>query len=136
MGRRGNRLTGRAVDPSVAVVKESPNYVPFSPKRLRVLTIVATITRVLGWIGGLVLGVGLVQAYVGGGVETAQLGIAVLVPYFWLVTAGIWLSRPSQCPQGHTDIGFYYGRWSCRPCYRLAQRGVGRQTERWGGLEG
>lgn len=39
------------------------------------------------------------------------------------------LTRPEVCAYGHSDIGFYYGRWSCRTCYRLAKRRASARTD-------
>lgn len=42
---------------------------------------------------------------------------------FTMLTAGVVLDWPERCPYGHTDIGFYYGRFSCRTCYRMRKSG-------------
>ncbi len=45
----------------------------------------------------------------------------------WLLLVAEWViylvrTKPNHCPRGHTDIGLYYGRWSCRTCYRQSRR--------------
>ena len=54
-------------------------------------------------------------------------GFVLLGAYGLLWSILTDLSRPDRCPQGHADIGFYYGRWSCKTCYRLEQQ-RGRST--------
>jgi len=59
-----------------------------------------------------------------------ELGLILLGAYglFWCILTA--LDKPDHCPKGHTDIGFYYGRWSCRACYRLEQQKWGRRAKR------
>lgn len=42
----------------------------------------------------------------------------------------ILLARPDSCSKGHTDIGFYYGRWSCRTCYRAEKRKISQRARK------
>ena len=44
----------------------------------------------------------------------------VLYLIFWAIL--VVVDKPEKCSFGHTDIGFYYGHWSCRTCYRNRQR--------------
>jgi hypothetical protein len=59
-----------------------------------------------------------------------EVGFYLLGAYglLWCVLTA--LSKPDHCQQGHADIGFYYGRWSCRTCYRLEQQRWGRRARR------
>lgn len=35
----------------------------------------------------------------------------------------------TRCPKGHTDFGFYNGRWICGTCYRRHQRWLRKATQ-------
>ena len=56
-----------------------------------------------------------------------ELGIILLGAYGLLWCVLVTLDKPDHCPRGHTDIGFYYGKWSCRTCYENEQRRIGRR---------
>lgn len=59
-----------------------------------------------------------------------EIGFYLLGAYGFLWCVFTALDRPDHCQRGHTDIGFYYGRWSCRTCYRLEQQRVGWRAKR------
>jgi len=60
------------------------------------------------------------------GAGWSQIGFKLLTAWFCISLFGcfiaIVLDMPSHCSFGHNDLGFFYGRWSCRTCYRLARR--------------
>lgn len=58
------------------------------------------------------------------------IGAGLILAYLFLYVVLIMLDRPPQCQKGHTDIGYYYGRWSCRVCYRLERQRVSRRAKR------
>ena len=59
-----------------------------------------------------------------------ELGMILLGVYFFLFSVIIILEKPDKCLRGHTDIGYYYGRWSCRTCYKLERQWQGRRLSK------
>ena len=59
-----------------------------------------------------------------------EIGLYLLGGYGLLWFVLTILSRSDHCQLEHTDIGFYYGRWSCRTCYKLEQQRLSRQAKR------
>jgi len=52
----------------------------------------------------------------------SERGYLLLGAYFAFGAVAIVASKPERCSHGHTDIGFYYGRWSCRTCFKQRRR--------------
>jgi hypothetical protein len=81
--------------------------------------------RVLGFLStlGLVVGVTLLITAVFISSRADRAAVLEVSQWGWRVAGICWavgmlIEWPQSCPKGHTDIGFYYGRWSCRTCYR------------------
>jgi len=99
----------------------------------------ARISRVLDWIRPVFwlwlasAGVLAIAGYFVSESRWRQIGVALLG--FWFAASvvlyiiAIILDMPACCAKGHTDIGLYYGRWSCRTCYRLSRTRVRRRSK-------
>ena len=59
------------------------------------------------------------------------IGINLLLAYFTTYAVLVFLGRPKECSRGHTDIGYYYGHWSCRTCYKLKKEEENRSSRKW-----